>query len=111
MKNLIHLLLSAVAVVVSSYLIPSVSVDSFGVALIVALVLGLLNAFLRPILIILTLPITVLSLGLFALVINTFMIMLAASLVPGFHVATFTGAFIFSIVLFFVNMGVQSIAN
>ena len=89
-------------------LIPGIQIDRFGDLLVGALVIGLLNAFLRPIVILLTLPVTVVTLGLFTLVINGFMFYLAAHLVAGFHVAGFTtalvAALLFSLISFVLNM-------
>lgn len=89
-------------------LIPGIQIDQFRDLLIGALVIGLLNAFLRPIVILLTLPVTVLTLGLFTLVINGVMFYLAAQLVEGFHVSSFSVAFVaallFSIFSFVLNM-------
>jgi putative membrane protein len=94
MNLLLSWLINALALIGISYLMPSVSVSNFVTALIVALVLGLLNTLIRPILLILTLPITLLTLGLFALVINGLMFWLAAQFVTGFQVAGFLAAFI-----------------
>jgi putative membrane protein len=110
MKTLIHLFLSTVAVFVSAYVIPTVSVANVWTAFVVAIVLGILNMFLRPILIFLTLPISVVTLGLFVLVINTVMIMIAAAIVPGFDVGSFWAAFLFGVVLFLVSSFMQMIA-
>ncbi len=103
MKTLISWFISALAVLITAYLLPGVHVDSFVSALIVALVLGIINAFIKPILIILTLPIGILTLGLFTFVINALLILLTANLVPGFTVDGFLWAIIFSIVLSIVN--------
>jgi putative membrane protein len=89
----------AFAVIVSAYILPGVTLASFWTALVVALVLGLLNAFIKPLLIILTLPINILTLGLFTLVINALVIMMASAIVPGFKVDGFWYAMLFSIVL------------
>ncbi|KAA9346049.1 phage holin family protein [Adhaeribacter soli] len=99
MGFIIKLLLTAVAVVLSAYLLPGVNVAGFGTALIVALVLAVLNAIVRPILVLLSLPITFLTLGLFLLVINALIILLADAIVPGFEVNGFIWALIFSIIL------------
>lgn len=99
MGFIIKLLLTAVAVVLSAYLLPGVNVDGFGTALIVALVLAVLNAIVRPILVILSLPITFLTLGLFLLVINALIILLTDALIPGFEVNGFLWALIFSLIL------------
>ena len=96
-------LVSTFAVVIASYLIGGVEVESFTTAIVVAFVLGVLNALLKPILIILTIPVTVMSLGLFLLVINAFIIQLAAYLVPGFMVANFWWALWFGIILTLVT--------
>lgn len=103
MGIIISLLVGALAVFVSAYILPGVHVDSFLTAVIVAVVLGVLNTFLKSVLVILTLPVNILSLGLFTIVINIAILYLASYLVPGF---TFDGplwALIFSIVLWLVN--------
>lgn len=103
MNILINWLVSALAVLASAYLLPGVAVSSFVTALVAALVLGILNAFIKPLLILLTLPINILTLGLFTLVINAGLIMLAANMVDGFTVDGFWWAVIFAIVLSVVN--------
>ncbi len=103
MQILLHWFLAALAVAITAYLLPGVSLTGFWPALVVAVVLGLVNAVLRPILIILTLPINLLSLGLFTFVINAALILLTDKIVPGFRVAGFWWAVLFGIVLFFVN--------
>ena len=87
----------AAALLLVAYLYPGVQVSSFGAALIAALVLGLVNAVIRPLLVILTLPVTLLTLGLFLFVINALMFWLAASVVGGFAVNGFVGALIGSL--------------
>jgi putative membrane protein len=98
---MIHLLLrwvvNAAALMLVAYLYPGVSVTSFGAALIAALVLGLVNAVVRPILVILTLPVTLLTLGLFLFVINALLFWFVAEVVQGFHVAGFGAALLGSI--------------
>jgi putative membrane protein len=100
--------LNAFALFFVMKLVPGIQIDRFGDLLIATLVLGLLNAFLRPLVILLTLPVTVLTLGLFTLVINGFMFYLAAYLVSGFLVtgfgAAFLAALLFSIFSFVLNM-------
>jgi putative membrane protein len=103
MNILIHLLVSAVAVYVSARVLPGVWVDGFGNALVVAVVLGVINTLLRPILFILTLPINILTLGLFTIAIMGFCVKLTTILVPGFHVPSFAMAMAFSLVLAVVN--------
>lgn len=87
MRLLLSWIINAAALFALPYLMQSVRVDSLGAALIAALVLGLVNALIRPVLVLLTLPVTVLSLGLFILVINGLMFWLVAHLIGGFHVA------------------------
>jgi len=100
MNLLVKILISAVAVFISDYLIDGVGgADNIGTAILVAIVLGLLNAIVKPILIILTIPVTILTLGLFLLVINVIIVYIAAALVPGFVVAGFIPALLFSIVV------------
>ena len=96
-KIVVRWLLLAAALLLVAHLYPGVQVASFTSALIAALVLGLLNALLRPILVLLTLPVTVLTLGLFLFVINALMFYFAASMLDGFHVAGFVAALIGSL--------------
>ncbi|HRH67255.1 MAG TPA: phage holin family protein [Bacteroidia bacterium] len=103
MEFLGRLFMSALAVIVTSLLLPGVHVDGAFTALIVAAVLALLNALVKPILIFLTIPITVLTLGLFLLVINAGMILLVDKLVDGFSVQGFWTALFFSIILSIVS--------
>ncbi len=99
MSIIVKWALSAVAVLVAAYILPGVAVASFWSALVVAVVLALLNALLKPILIVLTIPITVVTLGLFLLVINALIILLTDSLIDGFSVSNFWWALIFSFLL------------
>jgi putative membrane protein len=108
MKILIHWLISALAIVISAYLLPGVHVNSLITALVVAVVLGAVNGFLRPALVLLTLPLTILTFGIFLLVLNTLLIVLVASIVPGFVIDGFWWAFIFGIVLALVNTVLNS---
>jgi putative membrane protein len=103
MRIIIHWILSAVAVMVAAYLIPGVIVDNFFVALVVALVLGFLNTVIKPILVILTLPITILTIGLFTVVINAALILLTSKIVHVFYVPGFWKAVLFSIILSLVG--------
>jgi putative membrane protein len=108
MSFLLNLLLSGLAVFVSGRLISGVRIDSFGTSLVVAIILGLVNAIIKPILVILTLPINVLTLGLFSLVINAIVVLIVDALVPGFEVGGFWAAVLFSIVLSVVSMILSS---
>ncbi|MEK7660081.1 MAG: phage holin family protein [Patescibacteria group bacterium] len=92
-------LVSALALMATAYVIPGITVDSLYAALIVALVVGLLNAIVRPILIVLTLPITILTFGLFVFVINGAMLIIASSFLQGFHVDSWFTAIIGAVVL------------
>ena len=96
-------LVSTFAVIIASYLIGGVAIESFATAIVVAFVLGVLNALLKPLLVILTIPVTIMSFGLFLLVINAFIIQLAAYLVQGFMVANFWWALWFGIILTIVS--------
>jgi putative membrane protein len=101
-RILVVWLINTVALAAVAYLMPSVSIASAGAALVAALVLGLVNALIRPLLVLLTLPVTVLTLGLFIFVINGLLFWAVGSLVPGFEVAGFwsgvIGAIVFSLV-------------
>lgn len=100
MKTLLKLLLSAVAVVVTAYVLdPHVHVDSFGIAILVAGVLSLFHIFLKPILVVLTIPVTLVTLGLFLWVINAALTLLAERFINGFQVDGFWWAVIFSFIL------------
>ena len=103
MNLVMGLVVRVLAIMVAAYVVPGVTLDGVWGALVVAIVLGLLNSFVKPILLVLTLPITVLTLGLFALVVNTAMVMVADYLVPGFGVAGFWPALTFGIVVGLVN--------
>ncbi len=107
MKIFLHWVLSAAAIGIAAYLVPQVEVTLIG-AIVAAVVLGALNLFLRPLLILLTLPITVLTLGLFSLVVNAFLVLLASMLVPGFSVAGFWSALLFAIVLTLIHWVMNS---
>lgn len=98
MKTLVRWLLLAAALLLVAHLYSGVTVQSFGSAMIAALVLGLLNAIVRPILVILTLPVTVVTLGLFLFVINALMFYWAAGLLEGFQVRSFGAAVIGSLI-------------
>ena len=102
MKLIFHWIIATLAILIAAYIVPGVTITLVG-ALIAAVVLGALNLLIRPILLILTLPITVVTLGLFSLVINALLVMLAAVLVPGFSVAGFWTAFLFALALAVVN--------
>ena len=104
MKFILRLLLSALAVVLLANILPGVHVATFGIAVIVALVIpGIVNTFIKPLLILLTLPLSVVTLGLFLLVINALIILMAGGLVSGFAVDGFWWALLFSLLLSLVQ--------
>ena len=109
MKILIHWFLSAVAVWVVSQIVPGFMVASLGAALIAAVVIGLVNATLGLVFKIVTFPLTVMTLGLFWLIINGVMLLVAAQLVPGFAISGFVAAFFGAIVLSLVNMVLRAL--
>jgi putative membrane protein len=99
MKLILRILLSAIAVVILAKILPGVGVDSYLTAIIVAVVLSLLNFIVKPILVILTLPVTIITLGLFLLIINACIILLADYFVNGFSVSNIWWALLFSLLL------------
>lgn len=105
MKLIFRWLLNAIALLIVANVVPGFGVDTFYTALIAALVLGLVNALIRPILLILTLPINVMTLGLFTFVLNALMIWFASTIVKGFDVQGFVPAFLAGIALWVVSMG------
>ncbi len=111
MGILVSLLVNGLAVYITANILPGVSVNNFFTAILVSVVLGIVNTFIKPILFILTLPVTILTLGLFTLVINALMIFLVATFVPGFHVSGFWSALFFSLVLSLVSSVLRSISK
>ncbi len=107
MAILINWLLAALAIMVTAYLLPGVQLSGFVPALVTALALGLVNAIIKPVLLLLTLPLNILTLGLFTLVINAALVLLVSKLVSGFQVQSFWWALVFSVVLTVVNWGLS----
>ncbi len=103
MNLLLNLAINTLAVWVGTYVLKGVSVDGVTTAVVVAVVLGVINTFLKPVLVFLTFPLTVVTFGLFLLVINALMIMLTDKLVRGFEVENFWWALLFSLVVSVVN--------
>jgi putative membrane protein len=103
MNFIIRFLLNGLAIVLTAYLLPGVSVEDYWTALIVAVVLSLANVIVKPILVLFTIPLTVLTLGLFLLVINAIIILLADYLVSDFYVDGFWWALLFSLILSIFN--------
>jgi putative membrane protein len=108
LRFLFHVIAIAVALWVATLIVPGVQVSTWGVLAVAALVLGLVNALVRPLLTLLTLPITILTLGLFYLVVNGLCFALAAFLVPGFHIggllSAVFGALVVSLVSWFIGL-------
>lgn len=105
---LISLIISSIAIFATAYILPGIRVESFGTAIVIAIVLGLVNAFIRPIILLLTLPINVLTLGLLTFVIMGGLVLLVSAIVPGFEVQNIWWAILFAIVLVVVNGFLQS---
>ncbi len=103
MKVILRILLSALAVIILSKILPNVSVDTYFTAILVAVVLSLLNFIVKPILVILTLPVTIVTFGLFLLIINAIIILLADNLIGGFNVDGIWWALLFSLLLSFLQ--------
>jgi putative membrane protein len=99
MKVIIRLLVYTGAVLITAWLLPGVEVENFITALMVAIALAILNTFIRPVLVFLTIPVTIVTLGFFLLVINALIIMLIGRIVPGFMVEGFWWALLFSVIL------------
>lgn len=107
MGKLLNWLANALVIMVAAYILPGVHVENLWVALLVALVLGILNMLIKPLLIILTLPITIVTFGLFLLVINALLVLLASHFVPGFIVDGFWWALLFSLLVSLINLVVS----
>lgn len=109
LRLLVVWLINALALVAVSYLMPSVQITSFGAALIAALVLSVVNTIIRPILVLLTLPVTILTLGLFIFVINGLLFLGVANLLEGFQVAGFWPAVLAAIVYSFISWALSAL--
>lgn len=107
MNLIIRLLINALIILVLAWAIPGIHVTSYWTALIVAVILGLLNIFIKPVLVILTIPITILTLGLFLFIINALIIMLAGYMIDGFTVDGFWWALLFSILMTVLNSALE----
>lgn len=111
MRFPLRMLVSTIAVMVTSYLLPGVSLDSFLTALATALLIGLLNTIVKPLLILFTIPVTLITFGLFLLVINASIIMMASNLLRGFHVEGFWYALLFSIIMSVLTTVLESMIS
>jgi putative membrane protein len=107
----LHLLLTAGLLLLVAHLVRGIRIEGWGPAILGAIMLGLVNAFVRPVMIVLTLPLTVLSFGLFLLVVNALMLRLVAALVPGIRVEGFAPALFGSLVLTLLNLAVVSVVR
>ncbi|MBW1708883.1 MAG: phage holin family protein [Deltaproteobacteria bacterium] len=109
---LLRWLISALSLLLISYLVPGIEVEGFFYALVAAAFLGVLNAVVRPVLIVLTLPLTILTLGLFILILNSFMLVIVSAIIKGFHVhgfwAAFWGALLLSLISWLCSAFINS---
>ncbi|MFM2339793.1 MAG: hypothetical protein RLZZ360_429 [Candidatus Parcubacteria bacterium] len=103
-RIIIYIATSAVALLIANEIVPGLSIDTWQTAVFAAVILGVLNSFVKPILVFLTLPITLLTLGLFILVINVLLFMVAAWLLPGFTVTGFIPAALGTLLVSLVNL-------
>ena len=111
MGFLVRILSSTLAILLLTRILPGVTIDSVTTAIVLSVVLSILNFFIKPLLILLTLPITILTLGFFLLVINAAIILMASSLVDGFHVNGFWYAMLFSIALAIVTSIIEGLSK
>ena len=103
MNLIAQILAGGLTVFIASYLLPGVKVGNFFIAIVVAVVLALVNAYIRPLVTLLTLPINILTLGLFTFVIIGALVLLVSAIVPGFHVDSFWWALAFAALLWLIN--------
>lgn len=101
---LVNWIINALVIMVAAYLLPGVHVENYLTALVLALVMGILNILVKPVLIFLTLPITILTFGFFLFVVNALMVVVASHIVPGFSVDGFMWAVLFSVVISAINL-------
>jgi len=111
MRFFLKLLVSSLAVFFGAYILPGVNLDGFPTAILVALLMGFLNAFLKPVLVVLTIPITLVTFGLFLLVINAIIILMADYALSGFAVNSFFTAILYSILVSVITWILEAIAN
>lgn len=111
MQLLLDILINAVAVFVTARLLPGVTLDGFSTAIVITIVLAIVNTFIKPILVLLTLPINIMTLGLFMFIVNAIIIILVDNLVSGFSVQSFGWALMFSLILSLVGSFLNSIAK
>lgn len=109
MKLILKLLIPVVAVLLAAYFLPGVFVENFGKAIVVAIILAILNNFVKPVLTLLTIPITIITLGLFLIILDALIILLASQIVDGFHVNGILWAVIFSVLMSVISTFLESI--
>ncbi len=109
MGFLIHLLVTAVLLLIVAKMVSGFEVENFGSALLAALVLGLVNALVRPLAVFLSLPLTILTLGLFLFVINALMLMIVGAVVPGMKIKGFGTAFVAALLLAILNLVIAAL--
>jgi putative membrane protein len=109
MKILLKWIVMTLSIMLTAFLLPGVSVQSFGTALVTALVLGLINAVLRPVLIVLTLPLSIITLGLFIFILNGMLVLLTSAIVTGFSVMNIWWAILFSLVFSVISFVLHQI--
>lgn len=106
-RFIIRLLISSVSLILVAYLIPGISFNSYSTVIVAALILGIMNAIVRPIILILTLPINILTLGIFTFIINALMLWLVHLLLPGFHITNFYTAIWGALIYWIINWGIN----
>lgn len=106
---LVRWILFTLAIIFVAWLVPGIEVENFQSAMLVTVIIALINIFIRPLIQLITLPINILTLGIFGLIINAFMFMLAGYMAPGFEVESFLSAFLGSIVLSFLGLIINMI--
>jgi putative membrane protein len=111
MRLLTYLLVNSIAIMVASYILPGVKVDAITTVLMVAIVLGVINTFIKPIILLLTLPLTLVTLGLFTFIINALLVLLTSKIVHGFSVQNFLWALLFSLVVSVVSAFLSHLAK
>lgn len=109
LNTLLRWLIFAVLIVFVSWIVPGIDVDNFISAMFVCIVMALINTFIKPFIQLITLPVTIVTLGLFSLIINALMLMLAGWIAPGFHVESFISAFLGALLLSLLSLGVRKI--
>jgi len=111
MGIVVNLLVSSLAVFITAQILPGVHMNDFLTAIIVAVIMGVINSFVKPILVLLTLPITLVTFGLFVFVINALLVLLVSRIVPGFVVDSFWWALLFSLIVSIVSSFLNSLAK